>query len=354
MKVYALISFLFVCTVTAVPVIEDVIENAENTIENALTGFNPFHGLFMFDDNGNIVPLITTEGNPETFEETKENLSERILFLLYTRQTGNTPQQLSLDDVETLKKSYFDPKKETKFVTHGWINSPNSQACTLVVEAFMEHGDYNIIVIDWSSISVMPYLWASQRVVMVSQYVSKMIDFLVSQGMDPSKLTIVGHSLGAHVAGLSSHYAKAKANYVVALDPAMPNFLLAGPGERVSTEDANFVQVIHTNGGVLGYVKPIGHVDFYPNGGRLQAGCVIDMVGSCSHLRSVEYFAESINSKVGFIAKSCKSYIAYEHGDCDSNISGLMGGVAPNFNLRGTYYLKTHGIRPFALGSKTH
>ncbi|CAK9814362.1 Pancreatic triacylglycerol lipase (Fragment) [Anthophora quadrimaculata] len=351
MKVYALISFLFVCTVTAVPVIEDREENAENTIETTLTGFNPFQELFMFDDNDKIVPLITTESNPETLEETKRNLSQRIFFLLYTRETANTPEQLRLDDVETLEKSHFDPKKETKFITHGWINSPNSQACTLIVEAFMQHGDYNIIVIDWSTISVMPYLWASERVVMVSQYTSTMIDFLVSQGMDPSKLTIVGHSLGAHVAGLSSHYAKAKANYVVALDPAMPNFLLAGPGNRVSTEDAKFVQVIHTNGGVLGYVKAIGHVDFYPNGGRLQAGCVVDMAGSCSHLRSVQYFAESINSKVGFIAKSCKSYIAYTHGDCDSNASGLMGGVTPNFNLTGKYYLKTHRLRPFALGS---
>ncbi|CAK9807663.1 Pancreatic triacylglycerol lipase (Fragment) [Anthophora plagiata] len=351
MKVYALISFLFVCTVTAVPVIEDQKDNAENTIETTLTGFNFYHKLVMFNDNGNAVPLITTEGNPETFEETKGNLSERISFLLHTRQTVNTPEELRLDDVETLKKSHFDPKKETKLVTHGWINSPNSQSCTLVVQAFMEHGDYNVIVIDWSPISVMPYLWASKRVVMVSQYTSKMIDFLVSQGMDPSKLTIVGHSLGAHVAGLSSHYAKAKANFVVALDPAMPNFLLAGPGKRVSTEDANFVQVIHTNGGVLGYVEPLGHVDFYPNGGCLQAGCMVDMIGSCSHLRSVQYFAESINSKVGFIAKSCKDYITYTHGDCDSNASGLMGGIAPNFNLTGKYYLKTHSVRPFALGS---
>lgn len=39
--------------------------------------------------------------------------------------------------------------------------------------------------------------------------------------------------------------------------------------------DAQFVDVIHTAGGTFGYVKPIGHVDFYPNGGKApQPGCL--------------------------------------------------------------------------------
>lgn len=42
-----------------------------------------------------------------------------------------------------------------------------------------------------------------------------MIDFLASRGMDLSKTAVIGHSLGAHVAGLSSYYAKRKVNYVV-------------------------------------------------------------------------------------------------------------------------------------------
>ena len=42
--------------------------------------------------------------------------------------------------------------------------------------------------------------------------------------------------------------------------------------------DALFVDVIHSNGdsllmGGLGSWEPMGHVDFYPNGGRVQKGC---------------------------------------------------------------------------------
>ncbi|KAJ8874785.1 hypothetical protein PR048_022674 [Dryococelus australis] len=59
------------------------------------------------------------------------------------------------------------------------------------------------------------------------------------------------------------------------LDPALPLFQYwAGAKDRLDKGDAYFVDVIHTCSGVLGYGSPIGHVDFYPNGGTtFQPGC---------------------------------------------------------------------------------
>ena len=37
--------------------------------------------------------------------------------------------------------------------------------------------------------------------------------------------------------------------------------------------DADFVDVIHTDLKGLGIDQPIGHLDFYPNGGDVQPGC---------------------------------------------------------------------------------
>lgn len=42
---------------------------------------------------------------------------------------------------------------------------------------------------------------------------------------------------------------------------------------RLSEEDAEFVDVVHTDAGHYGFIKPIGHADFYPNGGTAQPGC---------------------------------------------------------------------------------
>lgn len=132
-----------------------------------------------------------------------------------------------------------------------------------------------------------------------------------------------------------------------ALDPALPEFQSAKGGARVSRDDAGFVEVIHSNGAILGYEKAIGHVDFYPNGGAIQAGCVTN---TCSHLRSYEYFAESINRN-GFWAAQCDSYLHFRQGKCNGNHKALMGGLNPERHLRGTYFLHTNNRAPFGRGA---
>ena len=57
------------------------------------------------------------------------------------------------------------------------------------------------------------------------------------------------------------------------LDPARFAFTDAPPDARLDKSDARFVDVIHTDIGKWGLEQPVGHVDFYPNGGASQAGC---------------------------------------------------------------------------------
>ena len=51
----------------------------------------------------------------------------------------------------------------------------------------------------------------------------------------------------------------------------------------------------------------IRHKDFYPKGGKSQNGCFFFNV-QCSHLRSIDYFAESIGSDCKFLSVPCKDY----------------------------------------------
>ena len=111
-------------------------------------------------------------------------------------------------------------------------------------------------------------------------------------------LHLVGHSLGAHVAGFMAKKVASlglgKVPRLTGLDPAYPCYELLGPEGRVDKTDAELVQIVHTNSGWLWegclsfkvntrsalfcmepYLlqEPLGHVDFYPAGGSHQPGC---------------------------------------------------------------------------------
>lgn len=62
-------------------------------------------------------------------------------------------------------------------------------------------------------------------------------------------------------------------SFQIGLDPAFPLYMFVDPLSRLSVDAAEFVDIIHTDGGVLGYPWPLGHADFYPNQGILQPGC---------------------------------------------------------------------------------
>lgn len=75
----------------------------------------------------------------------------------------------------------------------------------------------------------------------------------------------------------------------IGLDPAGPLFESHDPRVRLDATDANFVDVIHSNGeqlilGGLGSWQPMGDVDYYPNGGKMQSGCSNIFVGAVSDI----------------------------------------------------------------------
>lgn len=63
------------------------------------------------------------------------------------------------------------------------------------------------------------------------------------------------------------------------MDPAGPLFTKWPKSLKLDASDAEFVDVIHTDAGIFGYPRQIGHVDFWPNQGiSPQPGCEIAAV----------------------------------------------------------------------------
>lgn len=122
-----------------------------------------------------------------------------------------------------------------------------------------------------------------------------LIEALVGTGMSLKNLTLIGHSLGAHVAGCTAKRLESieKIGTIIGLDPAAIGFKFDEVENRLAETDADYVQVIHTDITKFGIAKPIGHgnlhfvqlitissiknillsADIYPNSGKLQPGC---------------------------------------------------------------------------------
>ncbi|KAG5347828.1 LIPP lipase, partial [Acromyrmex charruanus] len=348
MEMHVLIGVLFACTVTGLPVKEEVFpDDIFTSLDYALFENEV---AYVYDDNKNLVKLTLEDDHVEqNAYKNDSDLSKSVFFYLYKRDTLIKSKQLYVDDEDALKNSSFDPTKPTRIITHGWRSSGSSESCILIRNAYLQISDYNVIIIDWSAISSLSYISASRSVTVVGQYVATMIDFLVKYGMNSWETKVIGHSLGAHVAGIAAYNANSDIGYVVGLDPALPGFRSLGSGSRISKDDASYVEIIHTNGGLLGYLAAIGDIDFYPNGGQKQVGCGIDLGGSCSHSRSYQYFAESITSHVGFLGRSCDSFSKFNSGLCNNTHASIMGGHKSLFRPSGTYYLITNPSSPFAI-----
>lgn len=133
------------------------------------------------------------------------------------------------------------------------------------------------------------------------------------------------------------------------------------------------MDVIHSNGenlilGGLGTRQPLGHVDFYPNGGRMQKGCANLFVGAvsdilwsasenearslCNHRRAYKFFTDSVSPRCHFPAAACDSYESFLQGRCfpcdpPSRPCGNMGYYADRAMARGPLYLVTRDEEPF-------
>jgi len=81
-----------------------------------------------------------------------------VKFLLFTPTSPIKETLLHNDNHTSINSSSFDPKLDTKFIVHGFIDD-------LIIGGWMRHikdeflkkGKYNIIIIDWSLGNEPPY-----------------------------------------------------------------------------------------------------------------------------------------------------------------------------------------------------
>ncbi|ELW71011.1 hypothetical protein TREES_T100020248 [Tupaia chinensis] len=106
--------------------------------------------------------------------------------------------------------------------------------------------DINCINLDWINGSL-KYIHAVNNLRVAGAEVAYFIDVLMKKfGYSPSKVHLIGHSVGAHLAGDAGSRIPGLGR-ITGLDPAGPFFHNSPKEFRLDPSDASFVDVIHTN-----------------------------------------------------------------------------------------------------------
>ncbi|KAF5306174.1 hypothetical protein FQR65_LT07450 [Abscondita terminalis] len=290
--------------------------------------------------------------NPETSYKHVNDVN----YFLYNREYLNEPINLN-DSVAKLSKNL-----ETKVIIHGFTESSRADWYKDMAHAYLKSRRLNVIAVDWSLRAASPYLNAVKESQSVGNAIGYYLIKLNNKGrIDIWNTHVVGHSLGSHVAGFVGQFIYGetgkKIKRISALDPAGPlfQFPFIGVNDRLSKDDAVFVDAVHTDSGLLGYRSSIGDADYFANGGfAMQPGCKIPSIDNvleyvCSHQRSHQYFIESINSNQ-FLAKFCDSWNSYLMGFCDSNENVVFGENAL-INITGNFFFRTNSAPPYAISN---
>lgn len=210
--------------------------------------------------------------------------------------------ELDLDEedlkADLIDSHLYDPNQVTYFILHGFMSSwnKNTWLCD-AKDMLLNSSTGNVFIVDWSGGSnpaiVGDYDSAVAGTKLVAELISSFIKSIMrlSGQQDASKFHIIGHSLGAHIAGYIG-YTVPNLGRITALDPAgpcfaggsdAPNASLTGHighgRRRLSPESAQLVVALHTDTAIFGLNENCAHYDVYVNGGYKHPQCgSIDLV----------------------------------------------------------------------------
>ncbi|EFN66713.1 Phospholipase A1 member A [Camponotus floridanus] len=282
---------------------------------------------------------------------------ESIFLRIYVGTTMDEYVDYSLKNTDALL-SRINSSKPTVLYIHGYMEHIGKDSIRTIVQAYLKRNDHNIIAMDYGKLVSDSYMTAVKNAFHVAAALTVTLDKMVGSGFNSEKLHIVAHSLGSQVAGYLGRSVNFQIPRITGLDPAGPLFNYLEP--HLTSSDARFVDIIHTDLGFYGIMKIIGTVDFYPNGGRrVQPGCPLNATiyskeDFCSHHRSWRFYAESLIDETAFLGVECPSLYHFYSGKCNNNTQIIMGYGTPS-NAQRNIYLVTADQSPFGLHEKgTH
>lgn len=261
------------------------------------------------------------------------------------------PSEIKLEELE---KEGFNRSAPVSFLIHGFTSGyPYQTWMTSMVEAYTideaknsidgdELVSHNMFIVNWNygARGKLKYARAISNMKPVSKFVAEFLNkvLLEEANVKARRVQIIGHSLGAHLAGFIARQANQKIGRIIGLDPAGPCFRKGA--QRLDVNDAEQVATIHTNTDMLGNQDPLGMTAVFVEGGKIQPSCDLSTISSwslfglsledfakysCSHSRAADILtyqlSTSIKDDCQLVGYECDSWENFKKGHC-----GVCGG----------------------------
>ncbi|XP_002758822.1 phospholipase A1 member A isoform X2 [Callithrix jacchus] len=244
----------------------------------------------------------------------------KVQFLLFV--PSNPSCGKLVEGSSDLQNSGFNATLGTKLIIHGFrVLGTKPSWIDKFIRTLLRAANANVIAVDWIYGSTGIYFSAVKNVFNLSLEISLFLDKLLVLGVSKSSIHIIGVSLGAHVGGKVGQLFRGQLGQITGLDPAGPEYTRASVEERLDAGDALFVEAIHTDTDKLGIQIPVGHVDYFVNGGQDQPGCPTFLHAGyhyllCDHMRAVDLYISVLENSCPLMAFPCASYKAFLAGHC--------------------------------------
>uniref|UniRef100_A0A1Q3F7E4 Putative salivary lipase n=1 Tax=Culex tarsalis TaxID=7177 RepID=A0A1Q3F7E4_CULTA len=338
------IPVLLAILVTGLPT-GQAIDFSNFTTQAALASFIDSISTGIADKVGDLIQTVMDN----------ETIDQEVTFWC-GRQSYSSLQQTFVNDSSIASK--LDLSKPVAIITHGWLSNANVSWVQEMAGNYSKFVDSNVCVVDWSRYARYGYAIAAKRNTrLVGDYLAVFMQFLTRNGITPSKMTLIGHSMGAHISAYACKNFSGQVKELYGLDAAGPLFtqpIDVGVKNRIASTDAGYVQLIYTTRYLLGVGDPIGQANFFPNGGyHPQPSCLLPMLTyadtyvpiACSHSHAHQLFTLSLNPAFVYKAKQCGTYPTFLLRWCLFNSNDVLGIYSKK--LRGNFYFEQKMLYPF-------
>lgn len=289
--------------------------------------------------------------NTAAFVANKNQFNQTIdkMVTVYCRNSLTNLTRVVVSNITAVT----NPTRGYTFIIHDWKDTSEVYYGEEMISAYFRNiGDTNFCLVDYSPIAQTDFdTCAAPFAANVSRYMSGFIQNMSALYWIPiPAITLIGHGLGAQVAGMIGNNLGGAIGVIYALNPCgfnyYPRFYL--PSQQLTAASAVYVETLATNQGGFG-----AHEGYYQGdqvyminmGGPDQPGC-----GSgndlCSHYRAADYLISSMNSSNVFFGRFCTNSGDFNAGQCAGNPCDRFGPFSARIGA-GTFYLYTNSSEPF-------